>query len=435
MHLRALGRAVDLLALHVSQPDRYPYLLQSAASAAREPGFDILFRATGSAERFRLPDLSGLRDTLPSEVPESAPVGLPFYGGWFCYFGYECVAAFEPHLSLPTRIELPVALLHRAPAAIVVDRSTGIAYAVAETGAQRFLAELERDAKIAPYRQCASLGPHSLHEPEADAFVAAAESALRYIAAGEVYQVNLSRRWEATFAEAPSAADLYCQLLRSNPAPFAGLMRIDDHAVVSSSPERLLRLRGRAVDTRPIAGTRPRGYGGTADRRLRAELVASEKEQAEHVMLIDLERNDLGRIAVPGSVEVDEWMVVESYAHVHHIVSNVKATLASGVGPVDVLEAVFPGGTITGCPKLRCIEIIAELEREPRGPYTGSFGYINGDGSMDLNILIRTVHLHGATATFRAGAGIVADSVPSDEVRETRSKALGLINALSAAAA
>ncbi|MEM1262082.1 MAG: aminodeoxychorismate synthase component I [Pseudomonadota bacterium] len=433
--MRALGQAVDLLALHADQPDRYPYLLQTAASADRQPGFDILFRAVGPAERFSASTLDGLRDVLPRRVREPASVSLPFYGGWFGYFGYECVGAFEAHLTLPSTTALPTALLHRAPAAIVIDRSTGETYAVAEPGAERLLVEIERDSKIAPYRRCQALGAHQLDEPPPDTFIAAAEKALDYIGAGDVYQVNLSRQWQATFAEAPAAADLYGQLLRTNPAPFAGLMRIDEHAVVSSSPERLLRVKGRSVDTRPIAGTRPRGRADAADQQLRAELVANEKERAEHVMLIDLERNDLGRIAEPGSVVVDEFMVVESYAHVHHIVSNVKATLAKNLGPVDVLEAVFPGGTITGCPKLRCIEIIAELEHEPRGPYTGSFGYINHDGSLDLNILIRTVHLHGATATFRAGAGIVADSIPAAEVRETRSKALGLINALSAEAA
>ena len=161
-----------------------------------------------------------------------------------------------------------------------------------------------------------------------------------------------------------------------------------------------------------------------------AELIANPKERAEHVMLIDLERNDLGRICEPGSVEVDEMMVIESYAHVHHIVSNVRGRLRAGITPGSALRAVFPGGTITGCPKVRCMEIIAELETSPRGAYTGSFGYLNRDGSMDLNILIRTMVLHGTRLRLRAGAGIVADSEPEAELDETRAKARGLLEAL-----
>jgi anthranilate synthase component 1 len=186
------------------------------------------------------------------------------------------------------------------------------------------------------------------------------------------------------------------------------------------------------VETRPIAGTRPRGRDSKADGDYSAELLAHPKERAEHVMLIDLERNDLGRICTPGSVRVDEFMALESYAHVHHIVSNVTGDLRAGVTPGQVLRAVFPGGTITGCPKVRCMEIIAELEREPRDAYTGSLGYLNHDGSMDMNILIRSMTVSANDVLFRAGAGIVADSVPEAELEETRAKALGLLHALGA---
>ena len=183
------------------------------------------------------------------------------------------------------------------------------------------------------------------------------------------------------------------------------------------------------VSTRPIAGTRPRSADAGQDRRLLEELVAHPKERAEHVMLIDLERNDLGRVCQPGSVHVDEMMVIESYAHVHHIVSNVSGDLLDDVTPGQVIAAVFPGGTITGCPKVRCMEIINELENAPRGAYTGSFGYLNRDGSMDLNILIRTIVTHDGRASFRAGSGIVADSEPLAELEETRAKAKGLLEA------
>jgi anthranilate synthase component 1 len=208
-------------------------------------------------------------------------------------------------------------------------------------------------------------------------------------------------------------------------------------ALMSSSPERLLAVRAGTVSTRPIAGTRPRGLTAESDAQVIDSLLANEKERAEHVMLIDLERNDLGRVCAPGSVRVDEYMTVETYAHVHHIVSNVSGRLAEHVSPVDVIRALFPGGTITGCPKVRCMEIIAELEATARGAYTGSIGYLNRDGSCDLNILIRTltadVSPSGPTLSFRAGAGIVADSDSAQELAETRAKAKGMLRALDAA--
>jgi anthranilate synthase component 1 len=207
-------------------------------------------------------------------------------------------------------------------------------------------------------------------------------------------------------------------------------MREGDFAVISSSPERLLCIRAGTVSTRPIAGTRPRGASPDRDAALIDTLLGNEKERAEHVMLIDLERNDLGRICAGGSVRVDEYMAVESYAHVHHIVSNVSGLLREGVTPIAAIRALFPGGTITGCPKIRCMEIIAELEGSGRGAYTGAIGYLNRDGSCDLNILIRTISVRGASLTFQAGAGIVADSNPAAELAETRAKAKGLLRAL-----
>jgi anthranilate synthase component 1 len=199
--------------------------------------------------------------------------------------------------------------------------------------------------------------------------------------------------------------------------------------VISSSPERLVSLKNGIVETRPIAGTRPRDDDRQSDDALARELLAHPKEQAEHIMLIDLERNDLGRVCRPGSIKVNELMVLESWQHVHHIVSNVRGELAENKSPVDVLRAVFPGGTITGCPKVRCMEILAEMERQARGAYTGSLGYINTDGSMDFNILIRTMvrDRQNGEITFRAGGGIVSDSVAEKELEETRAKAKGLL--------
>jgi anthranilate synthase component 1 len=200
--------------------------------------------------------------------------------------------------------------------------------------------------------------------------------------------------------------------------------------VVSASPERLVSVRGDLVETRPIAGTRPRFAGHEDDSARIRELIGNPKERAEHVMLIDLERNDLGRVCVPGSVEVDELMTVESYAHVHHIVSNVRGRLRTDATPGDVIRAVFPGGTITGCPKVRCMQIIAELEGVGRGAYTGAMGWLNRDGDLDLNILIRSAEVEGSTLRFRTGAGIVADSDPQRELEETRAKARGMLQAL-----
>ncbi|MDX1569241.1 MAG: chorismate-binding protein, partial [Xanthomonadales bacterium] len=296
------------------------------------------------------------------------------------------------------------------------------------------LATMRRDAAragaaSAPPRL--SLGAGTEEPPER--FARGVERIRRYIRDGDVFQVNLSRSWNV---RCESDADaVYAALCRANPAPFAGSARIGSAAVLSSSPERLVEVRGDRVETRPIAGTRPRSVDRSDDGSMTAELIGHPKERAEHIMLIDLERNDLGRVCEPGSVEVNELMVVESYAHVHHIVSNVRGTLRPGIRPSQIVRAVFPGGTITGCPKVRCMEIIAELEGEGRGAYTGSMGYLNRDGSLDLNILIRTVVHEPDRLSFRAGAGIVADSQYERELIETRSKAKGLLLALGIAGA
>jgi anthranilate synthase component 1 len=269
-----------------------------------------------------------------------------------------------------------------------------------------------------------------LQSEDPDRFKSAVRKILKYLRDGDVFQVNISRRWSGQFAGPPSAAAIYRRLCNNNPAPFAGLMRWGSTALLSSSPERLVQISGRRVQTRPIAGTRPRGVNPDHDLALAQELIDNAKERAEHIMLIDLERNDLGRVCKPGSIEVNELMVVETYAHVHHIVSNVRGELLPGASPVETIKAIFPGGTITGCPKVRCMEIIAELEPEGRGFYTGSMGYLGRNGDMDLNILIRSMLLEGEQVSFRTGAGIVADSDPERELQETQDKARGLLLAL-----
>ncbi len=252
--------------------------------------------------------------------------------------------------------------------------------------------------------------------------------AKEYISAGDIYQANLSQRFDFSFEG--DAFGIYERLQKINPSPFAAFADWGDLTIVSSSPERLVRLRGNVCETRPIAGTRPRGNSKREHEKLREDLLLSEKERAEHLMLVDLERNDLGRVSEYGSVRVDEWMTVECYSHVQHIVSNVVGRLKPNHDAFDLLRAMFPGGTITGCPKIRCMEIIHELEKERRGFYTGSLGYIGFDGDMDLNILIRTLVLSAGKGSFRVGAGIVADSKEKAEYQETLDKAAALFEAL-----
>ncbi|TBR06634.1 MAG: aminodeoxychorismate synthase component I, partial [Lysobacter sp.] len=359
---------------------------------------------------------------------------VPFDGGWALLLGYECAAEVEPVLRLPpARGNLPVAMAVRCPAAILRDRDTGLCHVVAEAGHAGLIGTVLADcARVATLpARTVWRPPATIQDDAPERFIDGVERVLAYLAAGDIFQANLSRGWEAGFAAPVDVAELFHRLRAANPAPFAGLFAGDGWAVASASPERLVSVQGRRVETRPIAGTRPRVAGDDDAARIH-ELVGHPKERAEHVMLIDLERNDLGRICTPGSVEVDELMTVESYAHVHHIVSNVRGRLRAGVTPGEVIRAVFPGGTITGCPKVRCMQIIAELENGGRGAYTGSMGWLRRNGDMDLNILIRSAEIEGHELRFRTGAGIVADSDPLRELEETRAKARGMLRALGA---
>jgi anthranilate synthase component I len=437
---------VDLLALHRRDPRRYPCLLESVTRGGPQAHHDLLFVADGArltlnadgrvegrghhpaAERF-LDALDAWWHALRC-VQDDSP-DLPFHGGWCLYLGYELAAEIEPRLALARPRGQPVAAALRCPAALVRDHATGRVRLVAEPGqdalVERVRADLERSRAL-PASSPPLLAAPLAEDPPA-AFLDGVRHIRDYITDGDVFQVNLSRAWRGRLAAGVESAAIYARLRESNPAPFAALARIDDLAIISSSPERLVSARAGLVETRPIAGTRPRGADPAADRLLSDRLLAHPKERAEHIMLIDLERNDLGRICVPGTVTVNELMTLESYAHVHHIVSNVRGRLRDGVSPGAIVRAVFPGGTITGCPKVRCMEIIAELEGGARGPYTGSLGYLGRDGSLDLNILIRSLERHGDALTLRAGAGIVADSAPDKELEETRSKARGLTRA------
>src|SRR4030043_158857 len=242
--------------------------------------------------------------------------------------------------------------------------------------------------------------------------------AKEYIAAGDIFQANLSQRVSSHIGTIDRWS-IYKKLSSINPGPFAAFLDFGDYQIVSSSPERLLRVEDRVIETRPLASTRPRGRDWREDEFMRAELLLNEKERAEHIMLVDLERNDLGRVSDYGTVRVDELMITEDCSHVIHIVSNVRGRLANGKDCFDAIKAAFPGGTITGVPKIRCMEIIEELEPVRRGPYTGSFGYIGWNGDLDLNIIIRTLVWCEGKGYLQVGAGIVADSDPAKEYEET----------------
>ena len=453
-----IDETVDLLAIHKNNPERYPFLLESVASISANSQYDILFAfpqdtlvlgrvgqltTTRSETLGSHQFLTELDNWFSQEAIESHPdivASLPFTGGWFLYLGYELAQEVEPVLHLPQqkKTTLPVAYACRVPAAIIVDKVHQETTILAENNVVSYLGDMCRDIKNCHSNHLLrQFDLSAIVEEDPQRYIDSLENIKKYIVDGDVFQVNLSRSWEIELSDSVSSGELYASLRKNNPSPFAGLACINHSAIISSSPERLVRVNLDTVETRPIAGTRPRVRDGQGnvdedeDNALRAELIAHPKERAEHVMLIDLERNDLGRIAKPGSVIVDELMALETYEHVHHIVSNVRAIKRDDILPGEIIKAVFPGGTITGCPKVRCMEIIAELEQAPREAYTGSMGYLNLNGDMDLNILIRTIMQTGKQLHIRAGGGIVADSEPEKELLETRAKAKGMLNAIN----
>ena len=403
----------------------------------------------GPGGRSRLPGapLEALRRVVSAVVADPGPA--PFTGGFVGAFGYDLARLVE---RLPGRppdpFGLPVALLGRFDTVVVFDHARQrvlavanevegeVSAAAAEESLARVAAALTGQGGPALGAVAMPAGPRRLLEPPAASldgagFRRAVVRAKEHIAAGDIFQVVLARRFRLPRRVPPLG--LYRAVRMVNPSPYMVLFEAPEVALVGASPEMLVRKVGRRAATRPIAGTRPRGSDAASDRRLAEELLADPKERAEHVMLVDLGRNDLGRVAAPGTVEVATFMEVERYSHVMHLVSSVEADLAPGRDALDALVACFPAGTVSGAPKIRAMEIIDDLEPEARGPYAGAVGYLSYSGDLDTCITIRTLVVGEEETSVTAGAGIVADSEPEREERETEHKAAALLAAASLA--
>ena len=395
--------------------------------------------------------LADLRSLLTRHDPVNVPELGAFWSGAVGYFGFDVARLIERLPDPPPRhVDVPDALVVFTGVLVIIDNLRSQARAVvgvpvaagasdaelrrawdgAAADLDRTLARLSAPVALAPLELDMAAAPavgESSYPREA--FLRDVERVREYIFAGDCFQVLLARRIEVPHDFATDA--LYRALRALNPSPYMYHLVLDGVELVGSSPELLVRVAEGHVTVRPIAGTRPRGATPADDERLAAELLADEKERAEHVMLVDLGRNDVGRIARYGSVRVSELMRVEKYSHVLHIVSQVEGALAEHASAVDVFRATFPAGTMTGAPKVRAMEIIDELEPERRGPYAGAVGYIaTGDRRMDLAITIRTCVVANGTASVQAGAGIVADSIPEREWEETENKARALLTAI-----
>ncbi len=442
----------DLIALHSSNKKRYPFLLQSTSNQNKNSRFDILFAFPQNAlvlkNNFKLYldgkqcDNNNFLDQLDQVFLNNETTknnfDLPFSGGWFLYLSYELLGQIEDKVKthiLSNGQDIAVAV--RIPSAIIYDREKNISYLISENNFKSNIPDLENDfctvynknSKLPFQAKFKSFIGFAIEEPS-NIFVDKIKQVKKYIYNGDIFQVNLSREWNILLKKELEPAELYRNLTIKNPSAFSGLIAFDELNIISSSPERLIQIKDRKIQTRPIAGTSKRVTDKYKDAKLAINLLNHPKEKAEHIMLVDMERNDLGKICKPGSITLTELMALESLAHVHHIISNIKGELKTNVTPGQIIKSVFPGGSITGCPKVRCMEIIHELEDKARSSYTGSMGYLNNNGDMDLNILIRTIEQKNANLSFRTGAGIVNDSVPENELEETRNKAKGLLSAI-----
>lgn len=458
-YLKLAGHGPSFLLESVTggeQVARYSFIGVNPSQAFVLRGREFEHHTAAGVERISLPEGSDPLDILRAELSRYQPVptdGLPrFAGGLVGYLGYEAAGHFEPKLNLPQHASLPDAVFLLADSVVAFDHAFGrlllIANASLNGDGTRGLAEAEARLDELEARLTADLParPSSADLPAEselrsnltrDQFHSSVLQAKEHIAAGEVYQVVLSRRFTRPSSAAPF--DIYRSLRRLNPSPYMFFFDFDDLAgdpplrLIGASPEMHVRLEAGQAAMRPIAGTRPRGKSATEDEAHELELLADPKERAEHVMLVDLARNDLGRVCSYGSVNVQEQMGIERYSHVMHIVSQVEGELKVDCDAFDLMRATFPAGTVSGAPKIRAMEIIAELEGEARGPYAGAVGYFSYDGSLDTCITIRTLVMRGQTVSVQAGAGIVADSDPEREYEETANKARALIEAVDRA--
>lgn len=406
-------------------------------------------RLTEIAER----PVALIRSVMRSYRSPRIPGLPPFTGGAIGYFGYDLASAHE-NVPVPARDELAMddvhflfcdqvivfdhfkqqihvmANVHAEPGAdeAAIRRSYEQALEKIATLTRKLRTPLPPDPAIAgDVPEEVDIGEFASNMPR-DAFLANVEKAKEYIRAGDVLQVVLSQRFQVETGVAP--LDVYRALRTLNPSPYLYCLKMGGEAIVGASPELLVKVEGDRVETRPIAGTRPRGNTPEDDLRLEEELLADEKERAEHLMLVDLGRHDIGRVAEPGSVQCDAYMEIERYSHVMHIVSNVSGKLRKDKDFFDALLACMPAGTVSGAPKVRAMEIIAELEPDARGVYAGAIGYLGFAGSMSTCITIRTAVFKNGKAYVQAGAGIVADSVPENEYAETVNKAKGMLKAI-----
>ncbi len=374
-----------------------------------------------------------------------------FHGGLVGYFGYDTVRYIEPRLAEcpnPDKHETPDILLMLSDRLVVFDNLSSRLFLIVHVDpsvenawhdGQRQLDELEQKLAEARLDMQSAAAPQAVDETDftseftQEGFEAAVEKARQYIIDGDAMQIVLSQRLSIKYRSAP--IDLYRALRSLNPSPYLYYLNLGDHHVVGSSPEILVRLEDEAVTVRPIAGTRPRGKTAAEDLALEQDLLADPKELAEHLMLIDLGRNDTGRVSQIGSVRLTEKMIVERYSHVMHIVSNVEGRIKPGMSAFDVIRATFPAGTVSGAPKIRAMEIIDELEPVKRGIYSGAVGYIAWGGNMDTAIAIRTAVIKDQRLYIQAGAGIVYDSVPANEWAETMNKGRAIFRAVALAEA
>lgn len=358
---------------------------------------------------------------------------IPFMGGAVGYISYEYARHFEKVLTRKKeRVTLPECYFIFVENYIAFDLHKKKAYLVVLS--DKSLTNIKSHKKkildlyTTRYRPKDFQCNNCFSNFNIESFSKAVRKVKRYISAGDIFQANIAQRWCGSFIG--DSKSVYLNLRKINPSPYACYLKFPEVEIISCSPELLLRRRKNIVETRPIAGTRRRGRDDSEDRLLKEELLLDKKEKAEHIMLVDLERNDLGKISKFNSVRVIENMTIEQYSHVSHIVSNIRGVLKKNTSQTGIIRAVFPGGTITGCPKIRAIEIIDEIEPVERGPYCGSAGWLSYNGDMDINILIRTIIKTHNTVYFYAGAGVVADSIPEREYKETLHKAKALSEAL-----